>query len=279
MSPGLAAEWRCHLEQWQEGLAEAAVQFVHGRSTETSTNNHSSAGLQHLHHKPFTSKLHLAEWAAFLVGKRPLQTQITSADGPSSPLWKRHFVPAGDAQQTRGVWDDARCVSGQGTTVVLDGAARQPSRAQRFPGYSHRMPQNSTPKKRFQYILHLILSSAIWASIRNNSHETNLKLMRTETRVEFSLCLVFCQLLPSAGAYFSLWGCKPEVDFIHQHCWALSLSLRAPVWLCSHGPTTPAHCTKVLSARGHLERDNLNLEMYDLSWGAPRNRCHLTPSR
>lgn len=37
----------------------------------------------------------------------------------------------GDAQQTRGVWEDTKCVSasplfcGQGTVAVLDGAAQQ----------------------------------------------------------------------------------------------------------------------------------------------------------
>lgn len=92
--------------------------------------------------------------------------------------------------------------------------------------------------------------------------------MRKETRAEFSLCFIFCQLLSSIGAYFSLWGYRPEVDFTHQQCWVLSLSLRAP----HMAPSLLAHCTKVLSARGHLEMDAI-------SWEASRNQYHLTPSR
>lgn len=116
----------------------------------------------------FISKLHLAEATVFLVGRRPLKAQINSADGPSSSLWKRNSVLDGDTQQTRGVWDDAKCVSalllfcGQGTLVVLDGAARQPSKAQHFPGYFHRMSHNCRQKKKVS--VHLasdIVSSVI----------------------------------------------------------------------------------------------------------------------
>lgn len=160
----------------ESGLAGAAVQFVHSRQTKTSTNNRGKASLQHLHHKLFISKLHFGERTVFLAGRTPLKEQINSADGLSSPLWKRHYVLDGDAQQTRGVWEDTKCVSasplfcGQGTVAVLDGAAQQ---SIAFPRLFSQDVTKLYTKKRFQYILHLILSSVIWASIGNNSREAN----------------------------------------------------------------------------------------------------------
>lgn len=160
----------------ETGLAGPAVQLVHSRWTKTSTNNHGNAGLQH-QHKLFISKLHLAERAVFLVGRTPLKAEINSADGLPSPLWKRHYVLDGDAQLTRGVWDDAKRVS-----VFFSFVSRAPWCWMVLPGSpaKHSIFQavftgchTAVHKKRFQSILHLILSSVIWASIRSNSREAN----------------------------------------------------------------------------------------------------------
>lgn len=264
----MAADWRCHLEE--QGLQE---QFVHSRQTKRNTNNHGSAGLQHLHHKLFISKLHLAEQAVFLVGRRPLKTQINSADGPSSPLWKRHYVLDGDAQGSLGWCKMCECFASLLCAGYRGGAGRCCQQAQQSTAFSSLFPQDVTQLYTKKKVSIYLASDSELSYLSVNQKElpwsqwspTNLKLMRTETRAEFSLCLIFCQLLPSIGAYFSLWGYNHEVDFIHQQCWVLPLSLRAPVWLCSHGPITPAHCTKVLSARRHLEMDAL-------SQGTPGNR-------
>ena len=96
--------------------------------------------------------------------------------------------------------------------------------------------------------------------------------MRRETRAEFSLSLIFCQLLPSIKAYFSLWGYKPKVDFTNQQCCSLALCRHE----CQRGSASPApsplpSTPRCCSARGHPA-------IAALSWGCLSSiQCHLTP--
>lgn len=159
----------------ETGLAGAAGQLVH-RLKQVQINNHGRAFSTFITNYSSANCIYLKE--QFFLGVEDISKHrfILLVDLPH--LCEQGIVclvvtpsKAGEFGMMQNVWVQSFSFGGK-ILVVLGGAARQPSKAQCFPGYFHRMSHSCTQKKASMH-LRSDLSSVIWASVRNNSREAN----------------------------------------------------------------------------------------------------------